>query len=243
MAKENDAQNPSMEQILQTIRGVISGEESSAGQVADNDDVLELTEMVEADGSITSLVPEQTATPDNALPSTDTPDVLANIDQALSDEGKPADIPMEATPSQEAETPSPFDLVAAPAELSNAPEPPQADNTVEAILAAPPVEEAAAPASDAMPLPAPNELQSTGKQRLISEATAKASTNALAALMRNLPKHKVDGPSFQSGLTLEELVVEALKPELSNWLDKNLPALVTQLVEKEIKKILPQPEE
>ena len=41
---------------------------------------------------------------------------------------------------------------------------------------------------------------------------------------------------------IEELVKEALKPELKNWLNKNLPIIVRQLVEKEIKKIIPKNE-
>ncbi|WP_425363258.1 DUF2497 domain-containing protein [Candidatus Tisiphia endosymbiont of Hybos culiciformis] len=39
--------------------------------------------------------------------------------------------------------------------------------------------------------------------------------------------------------TLEELIVEMIRPQLSQWLDKNLPLLVRQLVEKEIQKLLP----
>ncbi|MGX6959791.1 MAG: DUF2497 domain-containing protein [Rickettsia endosymbiont of Pentastiridius leporinus] len=37
---------------------------------------------------------------------------------------------------------------------------------------------------------------------------------------------------------LEELVAEMLRPELKMWLDKNLPILVKDLVESEIRKIL-----
>ena len=41
---------------------------------------------------------------------------------------------------------------------------------------------------------------------------------------------------------IEELVKESLKPELKKWLNKNLPIIVRQLVEKEIKKIIPKNE-
>jgi len=37
---------------------------------------------------------------------------------------------------------------------------------------------------------------------------------------------------------LEELVIEMLRPELKAWLDKNLPLLVKELVESEIKKLV-----
>lgn len=39
--------------------------------------------------------------------------------------------------------------------------------------------------------------------------------------------------------TLEELVIEMIKPELKEWLNDNLPTLVKSLVEKEIKKLIP----
>lgn len=42
----------------------------------------------------------------------------------------------------------------------------------------------------------------------------------------------------QSKLTVEELVVSLLKPELSEWLNKNLCKLVKSVVEKEIKDII-----
>nr|WP_326844992.1 DUF2497 domain-containing protein [Rickettsiales endosymbiont of Trichoplax sp. H2] len=41
---------------------------------------------------------------------------------------------------------------------------------------------------------------------------------------------------------IEELVKEVLKPELKKWLNKNLPVIVRELVEKEIKKIIPKNE-
>ncbi|MCC8417674.1 MAG: DUF2497 domain-containing protein [Rickettsia endosymbiont of Bryobia graminum] len=40
--------------------------------------------------------------------------------------------------------------------------------------------------------------------------------------------------------TVEDLVVEMIKPQLSGWLDKNLPSLVRELVEKEIQRLIPE---
>ncbi|MFU7503016.1 MAG: DUF2497 domain-containing protein [Candidatus Tisiphia sp.] len=39
--------------------------------------------------------------------------------------------------------------------------------------------------------------------------------------------------------TLENLIIEMLRPQLSQWLNTNLPLLVKQLVEKEIQKLIP----
>ncbi|MGB9151518.1 MAG: DUF2497 domain-containing protein, partial [Alphaproteobacteria bacterium] len=39
------------------------------------------------------------------------------------------------------------------------------------------------------------------------------------------------------GRTLEDMVVELMRPLLKDWLDKNLPAVVERLVQKEIERI------
>jgi len=75
---------------------------------------------------------------------------------------------------------------------------------------------------------------------LVSEASAKATSDALKELMKNVPKTSVDSPSLRSGTTLENLVVEAIKPFLTEWLDKNLPTIVENIVQKEIKKLVPR---
>lgn len=266
MAKADDAQNPSMEQILQTIRGVISGEDNAAGQEAANDEVLELTEMVEEDGSITSLKVKPAETPSaesrsNTVSSSDlatqgAADVLANIDNALKE-----DVPVQqdgisgAPVEVQDSTPDTEEAVISPPELGEA-EAPKQKNTKgqesgltaysggQADVFEPSQETIAGKGgSEMISNPdAPVVDSSPKSSTLISKQAAAASTKALTALLHNLPKPKVDTPSFQSGMTLEELVVEALKPELSAWLDKNLPTLVTHIVEKEIRKLLPDPE-
>ncbi|AFE49045.1 hypothetical protein MA5_02460 [Rickettsia prowazekii str. GvV257] len=51
-------------------------------------------------------------------------------------------------------------------------------------------------------------------------------------------KDKKLNNNFSSKNALEELVIGMLKPELKAWLDKNLPILVKELVEIEIKKLV-----
>lgn len=45
-----------------------------------------------------------------------------------------------------------------------------------------------------------------------------------------------------NGKSVEELVKEILRPELKKWLNDNLPVIVKQLVDKEIKKTIPKNE-
>lgn len=44
-------------------------------------------------------------------------------------------------------------------------------------------------------------------------------------------------PSFSGGLTVEQLVAETLKPILRDWLDENLPAMVEDMVQAEIQRL------
>lgn len=239
MAKTQESMTPSMEEILQTIRGVISGDGQEEGKQGDSDDdILELTDVVGDDGSVTTL----TATANENTPvAAASGDVLANIDNALKKEAAPgaAPAPSQSQPATPQELPK---QTAAPQQEEEEPTELRADEDMDALVADTETE------ADTLMADTEEEVDASEQEKkkphgLISEATAKASTKALEHLMRKVPKPHVDGPSFRSGETLEALVIEAMKPDLSAWLDKNLPALVTQLVEKEIKKLLPRPEE
>jgi len=54
--------------------------------------------------------------------------------------------------------------------------------------------------------------------------------------------YKDELSSSDNDKSIEELVKEILRPELKRWLNDNLPAIVKQLVDKEIKKIIPKNE-
>lgn len=81
---------------------------------------------------------------------------------------------------------------------------------------------------------------------IISGESANAARNSISELTNRL---KGDGretvktePSapFRNGDTVEDLVVEMLKPMMKDWLDKNLPKLVNEIVQKEIQKLIPR---
>ncbi|AZL15713.1 DUF2497 domain-containing protein [Rickettsiales endosymbiont of Stachyamoeba lipophora] len=77
------------------------------------------------------------------------------------------------------------------------------------------------------------------EEGLISEAAFAESTQAIQSLMNKVHKSSINDIPLKSGSTLEDLVKEAMKPMLKEWLDQNLPAIVKSIVEKEIKKIIP----
>ncbi|MFM9851667.1 MAG: DUF2497 domain-containing protein [Sphingomonadaceae bacterium] len=68
---------------------------------------------------------------------------------------------------------------------------------------------------------------------LVSPATAAASRNALESLATISAKPV--SPSV--GLTIDDLARELLRPMLKEWLDENLPGIVSSLVEREIARI------
>lgn len=62
-----------------------------------------------------------------------------------------------------------------------------------------------------------------------------------ASLLTNLAREIVRQKSFglgNSSITLEDLVRELLKPILSEWLDKNLPYMIERIVKKEIERMV-----
>jgi hypothetical protein len=189
MSDDNQS-NPSMEQILQTIRSVVSGEMSKDdNQKAD--EILELTEVVKP-GNAGSKV-------DSTVD--DTIDLLSNIDNIITQEQKAA----SSTPEEE-----PREFVPLQTAIS---EPQEVQQPTDLKLKA---------------------------AALISQKAASDSTEALKLLVKKASKPLADGPAFRSGITIEELVVEMIKPHLSEWLDQNLPNIVKHVVEKEVQKLVPK---
>jgi hypothetical protein len=95
--------------------------------------------------------------------------------------------------------------------------------------------EAERPADAATRTPAPlrARVDAAAAEPIVSSGTVEATRGALDQLSRMLvrPEPGVDG-------TLEGLVREMLRPMLRDWLDANLPALVEDLVAREIDKIM-----
>jgi uncharacterized protein len=125
---------------------------------------------------------------------------------------------------------------------------------------APPAPPPPAPQPEPAPAPAPQHIMTepsmpaTPKQEdvlanidtLLDDQAVKISANALQSLKEAkaepapapvMETPKTPSPVFRSGTTLEDLALEALKPELKQWLNANLPAMVERMVSAEIKKI------
>lgn len=77
-------------------------------------------------------------------------------------------------------------------------------------------------------------------EELVSEASAGAARQSLealtAAVAPSVAAATVAAPTV-AGRTMEDVVLDALRPMLKEWLDTNLPALVEAMVAREISRI------
>jgi cell pole-organizing protein PopZ len=112
--------------------------------------------------------------------------------------------------------------------------------------APPPVQEPAfdppsiTPASvAAMSQPSPDPVPSND-QSLVGASVAGAASSAFDRLSQAVqesvphPSAPDPGPTLGSGRSLEDIVKEMLRPMLKEWLDRNLPPMVERFVEREI---------
>jgi uncharacterized protein len=75
---------------------------------------------------------------------------------------------------------------------------------------------------------------------LVSEASADAARQSLEALTAAIAPAvaaAVAPAQAAAGRTMEDVVIDALRPMLKDWLDTNLPPLVEAMVAKEITRI------
>lgn len=221
-SKQEAAQEESMEDILHSIKDIISGkpvsapeqpqsasndsvaEENPEAAKAPQDDVLELTEVVgepsalDAPADFSDIQEKQPSTSD---------DVIDNIDNLLGN-GTNGNA-MNTDPFQ-----------------NSAPDT-DSDKALDDAMAALQQEESAAAS---MP----------SASSLLSNDQAQATSDALGNLMNAIPKPHVNPLTLRDGVTLEGLIIETMKPMLADWLNKNMAVIVREIVEKEIRKLVPK---
>ncbi len=75
------------------------------------------------------------------------------------------------------------------------------------------------------------------EEELVSAASAHAARQSLEALNAAVSPAAPAASTPAGGRTMEEVVLDALRPMLKDWLDANLPAMVEAMVAKEISRI------
>jgi len=207
MSQTAKVQEPSMEEILASIRRII----------ADDDGRPKAPEPV-APKPVAPPAPRAVAPPPAAANNQDDIDaMLADLDAPPKVAAKPAPkpAPMPAAPPNDV-----LDLTEAMAAPAPAPSFRTIDGANDVVFAEPPVR--AEPRPQVAQQPAPD-------QGLISSATVSAVDSAFNSLA-----YTVIG---QNARTLEDLVKEMLRPLLKSWLDDNLPGMVERIVRAEIERV------
>ncbi|RZJ32249.1 MAG: DUF2497 domain-containing protein [Brevundimonas sp.] len=207
---DQTAQEPTMEEILASIRRIISEDDAPA-------------ETAAAPAPAPEPAPAPAPEPEPA------PAPVFEAAPAPAPEPEPVEEDvLELTETYEAPAESIGDLDVSPAE----PEPFPAEPVSESVFAPPP--EIHTPEHPSVPTPHYDSL--VGESAAASAASAFA---GLAASFQKPAPAASSGPdlNFASGSTVEAMVAEMLRPMLKDWLDANLPGIVEAEVRKEVERI------
>ncbi len=226
MSNTNQAADPSMEEILASIRRIISDDdtpeaapEAASEPVAVPDPEPE-EEMDDANSDIDAMLADMeadshesdnvTAMPDfDSVPDADDDDDIFDLTDIVEDEetkssanvSKMADKPLVGVEDQ--------DLC-----FDDAP--------------------AVRTESEPAPVSASPPAQPQPKESLLSPGAAADASAAFGVLANTILT------SSGNSRTLEDLVQDLLRPMLKSWLDENLPPLVERLVREEIERVARQ---
>jgi len=229
MTQAAKAQEPSMEEILASIRRIIADDDVSKPASKAEPAVPSKPAAAAPAPSRPAAAPVKPATPPPAppKPAAPPPAAAANSQDEIDAMLAELDGPPKATPKPAAPSP-----VAPPAPASAAPAAEVLDLT-EAMAA--PATPPPGPAPSFRTIDATSDVVFTNRpepqpeRALISHDTIAAVDSAFNTLA-----HTVIG---QNARTLEDLVKEMLRPMLKSWLDDNLPGLVERIVRAEIERV------
>ncbi|MCB9965332.1 MAG: DUF2497 domain-containing protein [Rhodospirillales bacterium] len=217
MSDNAQEKDPSIEEILASIRQIISDdEEEAASSDADAEEESAEAELDSQD-DIDALFDEQPEEP-SAPEEEDVLELTQKIeeDDSLSNTAEAEDDNLLVDLADtEVSEPEPE------------PAPPPPPPVVEEKPAPPPP---APPAPPPAPEPAPA-IESVDAQ-ILGETASAAAFAGFSKLAREIQINH----NYKS-LTLEDIVRSQLDPMLRDWLDKNLPAMIETLVREELDKI------
>ena len=218
MSKGETASEPSMDEILSSIRKIIAEdevEESPADAPAEPEAAAPALEDAEAEAEADDDILELTED-----------DEVAVEDEPATDIVDDAPAPAEPEPAASEMESDPFELEEPPLEADQAAAPPPEAETGAAPAA--PEERPEASADAAV-------MTSEMTEVLLDSGTATAASGALQRLSAAMSP----GAALPEGdRTIEAFLADLVRPELKAWLDQHLPGLVERIVEREIKKLV-----
>lgn len=226
------AGDPSMEDILASIRRILSEEDApdtprppAAAPDGHGQDVLVLNE--------TMLVAE--ASPPPGPLAAAAPEPGHEQPAAASPLPMEPPIPMPAAAPPAAASPVLFPVPRAePAVHPEPPKPEPEPTPMSAIVPPPPPAAPLAVPAAAGPVPPSGSPAESG---LTSPETDAAAAGSVGSLIRALAADRT-AHVYNGGPTIADLVREEMRPLLKSWLDANLPPLVERMVRVEIERVI-----
>jgi cell pole-organizing protein PopZ len=229
MTQPAKVQEPSMEEILASIRRIIADDEKpgAAGKAAAADAAVAKSQpatpaskpSTPGKSAAMTAIPPVTIAPKPAADNSqdDIDALLANLDAATTQEE------VRAAPAEEVFELTDEMAVSSPEETAFRKVEPRDDLEFTET----------APATAARPSPAVAQRQAapnvTPAAQILSQSTVSAVETAFNSLATTVLSN--------NARTLEDLVKEMLRPMLKSWLDDNLPGLVERIVKAEIERV------
>lgn len=219
MAEVRNPTEPSMEEILASIRRIIVEDNGPQPGISDRSAPADPRgtppRVAGADPAARAYPPVGPTPPQTRVPPVQ--EAILDLTERVDDE----------------------DLVHRAAEtLPSAPPPMPPQNSAGRLNRPPPFKAAPSPS----PIPEPRE--SREQARPASEASIAASVAALTKIASiGQAVRQPELPLGDVGRTLEEMVRELLRPHMKEWLDANLPRLVERMVRDEITRLVREAQE
>ncbi len=237
MAEAKAEQEPSIEEILESIRQIISDDTEEEAKAAESETVLKGDKEDKVPASDLSLTPEA-----------EKPVPPSNLSLTPKAEKPVPPSNLSLTPKAEKPVPS--------SDLSLTPKAEKPDAKKEPLSLTPDIAEPvnsrssldlSQAADTSMDIEMMNmdidmtdsevetPKETAAADALMSPETANAVTTSLAKLLTS--NLAVESDTHNSKVTLEEMALILMKPLIKAWLDKNLPAIIEKAVTKEVEKL------
>lgn len=223
---------PSIEEILDSIRQIISedddeevetSEDDPAEEPASEEEPMDQSAIDDMDFDTPAPEPE----PEEKSEAAPEPDE-GPLDQSAIDDID-FDTPIDDGDEENKEEKAEEDVLELTERVDETPEEPEEKGEPE-TAPEPEPEPVEEPAKEEPKEPEPAPTTDDGPDSILTE---QAETAALAAMSELARKTAVE----YNGITLEDIVRSELKPLLRAWLDKNLPTVIERLVREELERV------
>lgn len=213
MAEGKPEQEPSIEEILASIREIISDDDEQAGE-----EEAQEAQAPAAEAAEPAEPPQAEEAPDEPAPAEDVLELTAE----MQDEPEPID-----SEEEEVDLDEDFDIALAEINETLAAGEPEIEETEKEMVST----------ADETP-PDGKEAGPAAADEILSDEAKQAAVSSMAKLAAGMPISKPKETAHHyEGVTLEDIVRDLLNPMLREWMDTNLPPMVERLVQKELEKL------